>query len=161
AVTANEPKVLTGLSQQATRRARGLKRSPSWATNAAGEMRGPNPSRRSIQRNTVSPSPPLRGTRAVRRADGAAGKRPRRKQTLGGNRRDRGGDITPRESGQTSAGSSLTREPGQPPQEAKQMTAAATQAGAASGDSPDWHAIDWRKVHAVVRRLQARIVKAV
>jgi RNA-directed DNA polymerase len=41
------------------------------------------------------------------------------------------------------------------------MTAAATQAGAASGDLPDWHAIDWRKVHTVVRRLQARIVKAV
>src|SRR5438105_3674950 len=47
------------------------------------------------------------------------------------------------------------------PQEAKQMTAAVTPAGAASGDHPDWHAIDWRKVHAVVRRLQARIVKAV
>jgi RNA-directed DNA polymerase len=41
------------------------------------------------------------------------------------------------------------------------MTAAATQAGAASGDLTDWHAIDWRKVNAVVRRLQARIVKAV
>ena len=41
------------------------------------------------------------------------------------------------------------------------MTAAATRAGAASGDLPDWHAIDWRKVNAVVRRLQARIVKAV
>jgi RNA-directed DNA polymerase len=41
------------------------------------------------------------------------------------------------------------------------MTAAATQAGAASSDHPDWHAIDWRKVNAVVRRLQARIVKAV
>src|SRR5262245_46406761 len=40
------------------------------------------------------------------------------------------------------------------------MTAAATQAGAASGDLPDWHAIDWRKVHQTVRRLQARIVKA-
>jgi RNA-directed DNA polymerase len=41
------------------------------------------------------------------------------------------------------------------------MTAAVTQAGAASSDLPDWHAIDWRKVHTVVRRLQARIVKAV
>ena len=41
------------------------------------------------------------------------------------------------------------------------MTAAVAQAGAASGDLPDWHAIDWRKVNAVVRRLQARIVKAV
>ena len=41
------------------------------------------------------------------------------------------------------------------------MTAATTHAGAASRDLTDWHAIDWRAVHAVVRRLQARIVKAV
>jgi RNA-directed DNA polymerase len=34
-------------------------------------------------------------------------------------------------------------------------------AGAASRDLMDWHAIDWHAVHAVVRRLQARIVKAV
>src|SRR4051794_28430400 len=37
------------------------------------------------------------------------------------------------------------------------MSAAAMLAGAA----PDWHAIDWRKVWQTVRRLQARIVKAV
>jgi RNA-directed DNA polymerase len=41
------------------------------------------------------------------------------------------------------------------------MTAATTPAGAASRDPTDWHAIDWRAAHAVVRRLQARIVKAV
>ena len=33
-------------------------------------------------------------------------------------------------------------------------------AGAASREPTDWHAIDWRKVHENVRRLQARIVKA-
>ena len=40
------------------------------------------------------------------------------------------------------------------------MTAACP-AGAVSGRATDWHAIRWRKVHRVVRRLQARIVQAV
>ena len=34
-------------------------------------------------------------------------------------------------------------------------------AGAASHDVLDWHAIDWRRVHQTVRRLQVRIVKAI
>jgi RNA-directed DNA polymerase len=38
---------------------------------------------------------------------------------------------------------------------------AARRAGAASHDPMDWHAIDWRHVHQTVRRLQARIVKAI
>jgi RNA-directed DNA polymerase len=41
------------------------------------------------------------------------------------------------------------------------MTRAATPAGAAPGHAPDWHSIDWKKVWRTVRRLQARIVKAV
>jgi RNA-directed DNA polymerase len=41
------------------------------------------------------------------------------------------------------------------------MTAAAKPAGAAPGPAPDWHSIDWKKVHRTARRLQARIVKAV
>src|SRR5471030_88473 len=41
------------------------------------------------------------------------------------------------------------------------MSAAATLAGAAPGLATDWHSIDWRNVHRNVRRLQARIVKAV
>src|SRR5437588_1409436 len=41
------------------------------------------------------------------------------------------------------------------------MSAAETPAGAAPGLAVDWHSIDWRKVHRTVRRLQARIVKAV
>src|SRR5207244_13166314 len=56
--------------------------------------------------------------------------------------------------------------PDQPAQEAKQMTAKTTAqaemvAGAASHDTLDWHAIDGRRVHQIVRRLQARIVKAI
>jgi RNA-directed DNA polymerase len=41
------------------------------------------------------------------------------------------------------------------------MSAAEMPAGAAPGLAVDWHSIDWRKVHRTVRRLQARIVKAV
>ena len=41
------------------------------------------------------------------------------------------------------------------------MTAVATPAGAVSHKAVDWHAIDWRQAHRNVRRLQARIVKAV
>jgi RNA-directed DNA polymerase len=41
------------------------------------------------------------------------------------------------------------------------MSAAEVLAGAAPRRTPDWHSIDWRKVWRTVRRLQARIVKAV
>src|ERR1700688_4449791 len=41
------------------------------------------------------------------------------------------------------------------------MSAASKPAGAASNTAVDWHSINWKKVHRTVRRLQARIVKAV
>jgi len=41
------------------------------------------------------------------------------------------------------------------------MSQAATLAGAAPGCAVGWHAINWRKVYRTVRRLQARIVKAI
>ena len=41
------------------------------------------------------------------------------------------------------------------------MSAVEIHAGAAPDPMPDWHSIDWRKVWRTVRRLQARIVKAV
>jgi RNA-directed DNA polymerase len=40
------------------------------------------------------------------------------------------------------------------------MTAVATPAGAVFHKAVDWHAIQWQKAHSIVRRLQARIVKA-
>src|SRR5277367_6113919 len=40
------------------------------------------------------------------------------------------------------------------------MTAATTPAGAAHNMTVDWHSINWKKVYRTVRRLQARIVKA-
>jgi RNA-directed DNA polymerase len=41
------------------------------------------------------------------------------------------------------------------------MSAAATPAGAVPDLGPGWHSINWRNVWRHVRRLQARIVKAV
>ena len=41
------------------------------------------------------------------------------------------------------------------------MSAAEMPAGAAPERTPDWHSIEWKKVWRTVRRLQARIVKAV
>jgi len=41
------------------------------------------------------------------------------------------------------------------------MSAAEMPAGAAPERTPDWHSIDWKEVWRTVRRLQARIVKAV
>src|ERR1051326_6370278 len=41
------------------------------------------------------------------------------------------------------------------------MSAVATPAGAVPNTTVDWHSIDWKKVYRNVRRLQARIVKAV
>src|ERR1700688_3197583 len=41
------------------------------------------------------------------------------------------------------------------------MSAVATLAGAVPNTTVDWHAINWQKVFRTVRRLQARIVKAV
>jgi RNA-directed DNA polymerase len=72
---------------------------------------------------------------------------------------ERRSDITLRESEQTSLRSLFTRELDQPTKEEKQMTV--TKAGAASRKGVEWQAIDWAKAHHNVRRLQARIVKAV
>src|SRR5207253_11161899 len=41
------------------------------------------------------------------------------------------------------------------------MTAVVTPAGAVPDPAIDWHSINWKKVYRTVRRLQARIVKAV
>jgi len=69
------------------------------------------------------------------------------------------GNITPRESEQTSIGSFITKGFGKPIKETMQMTADDT-ADAVSHNPISWHAIDWQDAHENVRRLQARIVKA-
>src|ERR1700680_4763876 len=68
------------------------------------------------------------------------------------------GDITSRESGQTSTRSLITRKLDKLIKEEKQMTV--EQTGAASHLAEGWHDIDWKATHGNVRRLQARIVKA-
>ena len=68
------------------------------------------------------------------------------------------GNITRRESGQTSIWSFVTREFGEPTQETLQMTAGSP-AGAVSHPPMNRPAINWLKVRREVRRLQARIVK--
>src|SRR5262249_9105514 len=80
------------------------------------------------------------------------------------------GNITSRESGQTSIWSLSTRELGYQANGAKQMTGALKRtvpratagvaASAATHTPTDWHAIPWRHVEREVRRLQARIVQA-
>lgn len=70
-------------------------------------------------------------------------------------------NITPRASEQTSIWSFITTELGQLLAERKQMTAVATLTGALSTGPGTWHTTDWYAVHRTVRRLQARIVKAV
>ena len=71
-------------------------------------------------------------------------------------------DIPSLEREQTSLGSFLTREPWPTDQGSKaDMSAAEKLAGAAPDPGVDWHSIDWKKVYRTVRRLQARIVKAV
>src|SRR5262249_59789082 len=72
------------------------------------------------------------------------------------------GDLTPPERAPTSPGSSLTREPRPTDSGSKaDPSRAATPVGAAPGHAPDWNSINWKKVWRTVRRLQARIVKAV
>ena len=67
-------------------------------------------------------------------------------------------DIIRRASGQTSSWFPITRELGKSAQQDRQMTA---QAGAILNTSSAWDAVDWRTIEDNVRRLQARIVKAV
>src|SRR5258708_4886168 len=68
--------------------------------------------------------------------------------------------MTPRESGETSIWSFMTKALSKPIEETKQMTAEQP-AGAASHDIvKGWHDIDWHAAHSNVRRLQARIAKA-
>jgi hypothetical protein len=78
-----------------------------------------------------------------------------------------GGNITPRESGQTSVRSFITRTFEKPSKEEKQMAAekALTEeeerpAGAFSHIDENWDVIQWYRTQRNVRRLQARIVKA-
>jgi N-terminal domain of reverse transcriptase len=68
----------------------------------------------------------------------------------------------PRESGQTSARSFMTRKCDETTKKGKQMTEELQEisTGAPFQRVTGWHAIDWQSVRCNVRRLQTRIVKA-
>jgi RNA-directed DNA polymerase len=70
--------------------------------------------------------------------------------------------TTPRENGQTSAWSFMTRKLSYPTKKGKQMTEELEEVstGAPFHGVTDWHAIDWQSANQNVRRLQTRIVKA-
>jgi hypothetical protein len=69
--------------------------------------------------------------------------------------------MTPRESGPTSTGSLVTRNlMGTHIQEFVEQGAAIVAAGASLREPLGWHDINWKQAHRNVRRLQARIVKA-
>src|SRR5437660_618392 len=81
------------------------------------------------------------------------------------------GDITPRESGRTSAGCLVTREPGKATEGAEQMAErrsvddcetveTSATSGAALHKDDGWGQIDWARCERTVNRLQVRIVKA-
>ena len=71
------------------------------------------------------------------------------------------GNITPRESGQTSTWSLVTRNLMETQkQEFVEKGATKVVAGASLREPVAWHSVNWKKAHRNVRRLQARIVKA-
>ena len=134
-------------------------RIPCRRWRATGEQAEPNP----FFGSNVERSKPIvlpLGKRVVRQADGAVGKGRWRKRRPSCNEADRDCNIIPRESGQTSIWSFITRELGELTEKAKQMTAEMSRTAGAAFHEVDWHAIDWHKAHENVGRLQARIVKA-
>ena len=70
------------------------------------------------------------------------------------------GNIIPRESGQTSAGSFVTRKLKEMQKQEFVEKGVAAATGASLRKPMDWHSINWNQVHRNVRRLQSRIVKA-
>jgi RNA-directed DNA polymerase len=131
--------------------------------HAAGEEREPKPILL-YERNMVSPYRSPEGVENRKADDGGGGKGGGRKRMPDGNCPDRDCDIVPRESGQTSLWSPITRKPEQPTKGARQMTA--HKAGAATHD-PKENTVSTetapQRKHSPeesVRRLQARIVKA-
>src|SRR5207237_1337189 len=108
----------------------GAPNSPYAGVVPPAERRGLTRAGPSAERGKPVAFPP--GKRAVRPADGAAGRGGGSKRKPRCNGADRGCDSTPPERELTSLWSGGTRESGQPLWEAEQMSAAARLAGAAS-----------------------------
>ncbi len=102
-------------------------------------------------------SPQYAGKPAVRRAGGGAGKGTWKKRTPPCNGTDRGCNIIPRESGQTSMRSFFTRELVEFLKGETQMD---RKLCASLDCASAWSEINWAEAERTVRKLQARIVKA-
>ena len=120
-VRSNKPKTLRGLNQTVCGQVQGLLPSPVVAVAATGGEAEPKPSLIHSW-NVVSPSSSSWGRLSARRwpmgrrvKDGG---RSERRPVIGRIGVESSGEITPRESGPTSLGSFVTREPGEPLQEA-------------------------------------------
>jgi hypothetical protein len=141
-VTDDQPKRLTGLSQQGMGWVPGFTSPRSGTLHTTGGKSGPHPcGGRDGTRSARRPPDAgreLQGAPRGRRGedDGARECRP----VMGRIGVARRSHITPRASGQTAIGSHITRAFGQPTQEATPM-AAAGPAGAASHDTMDWQAM--------------------
>ena len=116
-VRSSKPKALRGLNQKVRGQVQGPLPSPAVAVEATGEEAEPIPSL-THPWNVVSPSSSSRGRPSARRLlmgrrveDGGRSECP---PVTGGIGVESSGEITPRESGPTSLGSFVTREPGKP-----------------------------------------------
>jgi hypothetical protein len=94
-------KLLLGLNQKVRGQVQGLQRSPAADVAPPAERHDLTRSVASAERGKPVAFP-CRGRLVARPADGAAGRGGGRKRRPAGNRPDRGCDITPRETGQTS-----------------------------------------------------------
>lgn len=103
----------------------------------------------------------LLSRRTARNVDRDAGRGGRKKRKRSCNGMDRGSNFAPtRKSADFRRVSNHERTCRTERTEASKMIGAKATA-AAFGEEVGWHAIDWTKANRVVRRLQARIVKAV
>jgi hypothetical protein len=116
-VRSNKPKALRGLNQKVRGRVQRDLPSPVVVVRATGGEAEPTPSLIHPW-NVVSPSSSSRGRPSARRLlmgrrveDGGRSECP---AVTGGIGVESSGEITPRESGPTSLGSFITREPGKP-----------------------------------------------
>ena len=119
-VRTSKPKMLIGLNQKGTWPSAGVSLFPCRRCRATGGEAEPKPS---VIRpwNVISPSSSLRvgrpqGMPMGRRVEDEGGSEYR--SVIGRIGVEPSGEITPRESGLTSLGSFVTREPGEPLQEA-------------------------------------------
>src|SRR5690348_6470128 len=155
-VTKDERKMLSRSGQNGTWSGPGAANSPGADGAPPAKSGGPSHPGTSTERGKPVTLPTRdsdpRGSPTGRRVqDGGASER---RPVIGRIGVEPSGDITPPARAPTSPGSPVTREPRPTDSGSKaDLTRAATPAGAAPGQPPDWNSINWRRVWRVVRRL--------